>query len=301
MTSDTPQIPEPLLESAPLAHRWASTSCTFDPSTGTSCAWYHGVWQYLRAMGLAPTLGEQGPFLLEKLRPLARADGHERVLVSACADYSLPAHVIDAYRGEGADLALAVVDRCETPLRLTRWYAERQRWPVATQRHDILSYQSAAPFDVIVANSVLGYFEPGTRPALFAAWSRLLRPGGTIILTNRFRRGSRPGLVGFSPSQVEDFVAATRQAAERWQRQLGFDPRQVAVWARTYAERFQSHPILSVEEVERGLRAAGFTLDHLEVIAVPGRPGGPVSGPSIAAAAEQLRVIATRRAGLAGA
>jgi hypothetical protein len=39
---------------------------------------------------------------------------------------------------------------------LTRWYAERQRWPVATQRHDILSYQSAALFDVIVANSVLG-------------------------------------------------------------------------------------------------------------------------------------------------
>jgi SAM-dependent methyltransferase len=252
-------------------------------------------------MGLAPTLGEQGAFLLEKLRPLARAGGHERVLVSACADYSLPAHVIHAYRSAGADLALAVVDRCETPLRLTRWYAERQGWPVVTHRHDILTYESAAPFGVIVANSVLGYFEPGARPALFAAWSRLLRPGGTIILTNRFRRGARPGLVGFSPSQVDDFVAVTRHEAERWQRQLDLDPPQVAVWARTYAERFQSHPILSVEEVERGLRAAGFTVGHLEVITVPGRPGGPVSGPSIAAAAEQLRVIATRRAGLAGA
>lgn len=301
MTSDTPQVPEPLLESASLAHRWASTSCTLDASTGTSCAWYHGFWQYLRAMGLAPTLGEQGPFLLETLRPLASAGGRERVLVSACADYSLPAHVIHAYRGAGADLALAVVDRCETPLRLTRWYAEREGWPIATRRHDILSYQSTAAFSVIVANSVLGYFEPGLRPALFAAWSRLLRPGGVLILTNRFRRGSRPGFVGFSPSQVDDFVAVTRREAERWQQRLGFDPRQVAVWARTYAERFRSHPIQSMEEVELGLRAAGFALDHLDVVTVPGRPGGPVSGPSIAAAAEQLRVVATRTAALGGA
>jgi SAM-dependent methyltransferase len=301
MTSDTPEVPEPLLESAPLANRWAATFCPLDPSTGTSCAWYHGFWQYLRAMGLAPTLGEQGSFLLEKLRPLARVGGGERVLVSACADYSLPAHVIHAYRDAGADLALTVVDRCETPLRLTRWYAERQGWSVVTHRHDIVSYQSAAAFSVIVANSVLGYFEPGTRPALFAAWSRLLRPGGIIILTNRFRRGSPPGLVGFSPAQVDDFVAVTRLEAERWRPQFGFDPRQVAVWARTYAERFQSHSISSVEEVELGLRAAGFALDHLDVVTVPGRAGGPVSGPSIAAAAEQLRVVATRPAALGGA
>lgn len=300
MTSDMPQVPEPLLESAPLAHRWASALCTLDMSTGASCEWYHGFWQYLRAMGLAPTLGEQGPFLLETLRPLARAGGHERVLVSACADYSLPAHVIHAYRRAGADLELVVVDRCETPLRLTRWYAEREGSSVVTHRENILSYQSAPPFSVIVANSVLGYFEPGTRPALFTAWGRLLRPGGVIILTNRFRRGSRPGLVGFSLSQVDDFVAASRIEAERGQGQLGLDPREVSVWARTYAERFRSHPVQSAEEVERGLLAAGFALDHLDVVAVPGRPGGPVAGPSIAAAAEQLRVVATRRAALGG-
>src|ERR1700682_5975440 len=97
---------EPLVESAPLAHRLAQTHCRPLPATGEDCAWYHGFWQYLRLMGLAKTSGGQGAFLVETLRGLAGAGQSPRVMVSGSADYSMPAHALWAYRREGATLQL---------------------------------------------------------------------------------------------------------------------------------------------------------------------------------------------------
>ena len=44
-----------LLESAPLARQMAPRLCRRDSATGESCAWIHGLWQYLRLLGLAST------------------------------------------------------------------------------------------------------------------------------------------------------------------------------------------------------------------------------------------------------
>ena len=76
-------------------------------------------------MGLTKTSGGQGGFLAEHLRALARTGDAPRVLVSGSADYSMPAHALWSYQIQGAPLQLDVVDRCETPLVLSRWYAAR--------------------------------------------------------------------------------------------------------------------------------------------------------------------------------
>jgi SAM-dependent methyltransferase len=285
-----------LVESAPLAHRTAGELCAIDPATGDSCAWYHGFWQYLRAMRLTPTLGDQGDFLMETLGPLARSGDHARVFVSGCADYSLPAHVLHAYERERAPLTLTVVDRCETPLFLTRWYAERRGGRVATTRRDLLEYVGPASVDVIVANSFLGYFDPDGRARLYAAWARLLRPGGILVCSNRLRLAAEPGLVGFTPTQADAFVAAARAEAERWVSVFGFDLEEVTAWARAYAERFRSHPVRSADELATDLQAAGFDLGPFGVATVPGDTGGgPLAAPSVSGAAVQLRVVARSR------
>jgi SAM-dependent methyltransferase len=286
---------EPVVESAPLAHRIAPRLCAPDPRTGETCAWYHGVWQYLRVMGLAKTCGGQTAFFIENLRSLARARSWPRVFVSGTADYSMPAHVLFAYASEGAPVALTVLDACETPLYLSRWYAERVGVPAATTRSDVLTYASAIQFDVVMTNSFLGYFDETARARLVAAWWQVLRPGGKVIFTHRLRPGAGTSPVGFSTEQARAFSEAARRSAERWQATFGFDPDDVAGWVRTYAQRHRTYPVRSADEIASLVRDAGFSLDRLDVVTTAAPAGGSlVSGPTLAEKADYVRVVATR-------
>jgi SAM-dependent methyltransferase len=289
-------VEEPLAESAPLAHRLAQTHCRPLPVTGEDCAWYHGFWQYLRIMGITKTSGGQAAFLVEQLRGLARGGQSPRVLVSGSADYSMPAHALGAYRAEGAPLRLAVLDRCETPLALSRWYAERHGATVTTHCVDVLEHEAAEPIDVVFTNSFLGSFDPASRPRLVTAWRRMLRPGGALLFTNRLRPRAGVEALGFDAEQARGFVKAARREAVRRLADLGLEPDEAARRAQAYAERYRSHPVRSVEEIAGLLEAGGFTVDRLEVATNPGREAtGPVSGPSMAERADYARVVATRR------
>jgi hypothetical protein len=69
----------------------------------------------------------------------------------------------------------------------------------------------------------------------------------------------------------------------------------IAASARTYCERFLSHPLRTTEELERYLKGAGFRIDMLEVVHHGGRESTQVTGPSINQRADYARVIATRK------
>jgi SAM-dependent methyltransferase len=292
----TPLVPEPLAESAPIAQDLAIAHCRPVPGTGEDCAWYHGFWQYLRLLGLTKTSGGQAGFLVETLRGLARAGGFPRVLVSGSADYSMPAHALWAYRAEGAPLLLAVLDRCETPLALSRWYAERHGADVITHRVDVLEHRAPEPVDAVFTNSFLGSFDAASRPRLVAAWHRMLRPGGRLLFTNRLRPREERAVLGFDGEQARLFAQTARREAESLRQSIGLAPDEAQRRAQVYAERYRSHPVRTVDEIAHLLEAGGFAVDHLEVTANPGREGrGPVSGPSTAERADYARVVATRR------
>ena len=293
MTTAFPE--EPLAESAPVSRRLAQEHCRPRPGGGETCAWYHGFWQYLRLMGLAKTSGGQATFLFETLRGLARAGESPKVLVSGSADYSMPAHALWAYRTEGARLQLAVVDLCETPLALCRWYAERQGAEMATHCRDVRDHEPSTPVDVVFTNSFLGNFDPDGRSRLFAGWRRQLRPGGKLLFTNRLRPGAPETALSFDDEQARRFAEAAGQEAQARRATLDLDPDEVVRRARAYAERFRSFPVRSVDEIRRLLTDAGFVIDLLEVTTNLGRPGAlAVSGPSAAERADYARVIATR-------
>src|SRR5436190_7838783 len=101
---------EPLSESAPLARQKAAQLCR------DGCSWYHGLWQDLRAVGLAASPQYQADFFLKAFGRLAGRTRRQRVLVSGAADYSILAHVLWACDEQNIDADFAVVDRCETPL-----------------------------------------------------------------------------------------------------------------------------------------------------------------------------------------
>ncbi len=288
------EVEEPLILSAPMARRLAHDSCRKDPNSGQSCAWYHGPWQYLRLLGVITTLRTDGEYLVDVFRTLARDGNFRRILISGAADYSMLAHVLWAYRRENASAEISLVDWCETPLHLNRWYAEQFAATVDTFAADIFDYEAEAPFDLICTHSFIGRFDAAGRRRLTAKWRELLRPGGKVVTVKRIRPDHEAERVRFTPEQAAGFVERTRRSTRVWREFLDVDPEELVLGARTYTERHGNYTIRSRGEIRDLFESAGFAVEHLE-------SGGPEEQrrdrPSVASEpgkSERIRILATR-------
>jgi len=277
---------EPLAVSAPLARTWSRTLCT-------DCGWYHGLWQYLRLFDIASTPPRHAAFYREALGALSAA-GHRRVLIAGSADYAMLALVLWAC---GKTVDVTALDRCETPLALCRWYADRTGATIATTRADLMR-DGGAPepafalrataglpaealakagegrFDAICTHSLLGRFAPAERPVLAASLRRRLREGGKLVTVNRIAPRSAAETVGFGPEEARAFrdrvVAAARARPD-----LMLDPDALAADAELYARRYRSHPVHARDELLEIFSGAGFRIERVDWTGMQGRAGGP--------------------------
>ncbi|OGA32140.1 MAG: hypothetical protein A3F75_12195 [Betaproteobacteria bacterium RIFCSPLOWO2_12_FULL_64_23] len=285
---------EPLELSAPLARRLAPQLCRKDPATGENCAWCHGLWQYLRLMRLAATPGHQVDFYRRAFQSVTGGNGAPRVLVSGAADYSMLALALAIHRERGLEPVITVVDECDTPLFLNRWYAERASASVECSRSDILEYASATPFDVVCTHSFLVQFSPDERIRLLAKWRELLRPGGTVITVTRVRAAAGTERVRFSPEQAQAFRATVLRQAEAMRALLQVDPDELAQEADIYMSRQRPWPVRSREEVQQLFEDCGFRVDELSDAPRAAAAGERPEGPAVPGSGERVQVIATR-------
>lgn len=303
MSNETPSLDghpaEPLTELAPLARRWAATCCVAHDA-GVSCEPYHALWPYLRLMGLGKTLSGHGAQFLHEMGDWARdwvtRGRRERpqVLVSGSADASMLAHVVHAARGAALEVDVTVVDRCETPLRLSQWYAERVGFSGLTVAcSDVLDFRPARRFDLVVTSSFLGYFAPAERVRLFQAYADLMAPGARLVFANRLRAGPADQVVGFSPAQAEAFVRQVRLSAATLPLACGPDPDALAALAQRYCALFRSYPLNDASAVAALAASAGLRvlridgLHHTAAQAV-------VSGPTTSDASPYVFVVLQR-------
>ncbi len=291
---ESPMLHEPVLLSAPLAYRVARDICRKDPASGRDCSWYHGVWQYLRALDILTVPQDHADFFFDALQALVRGGGYGRVLISGSADYAMLAHVLWAYGKTNAVADVTVVDICETPLVLSQWYAKTISAAIKTQASDILDYDTQTPFDVICTHSFLGYFTPASRRDLIAKWRQLLRPGGKVLTVNRIRPSVGAGVMGFTPEQARRFRETVLREAENWRDVLGVAPEELADLAETYTERLRVHPVRSREELVNLFEDGGFTVEHFDSGGVAGRVDEPLSGPTAPGNADYARIVASR-------
>lgn len=291
----TATVEELLALSAPLAWELAPRLCRRDPVTGDDCSWVHGIWQYLRIMELVGSIEHRGDFFCRALQSVTGA-GNEppRVLLSGAADYATLAHVLAAFRERELEPDITVVDLCETPLMLNRWYAERASCKIETCCCNILDYKTDTAFDVACTDAFLGRFSPAQRPRLFAKWRDLLRPGGLAITVNRLRPASAGGPVGFTPEQAQAFRATVLRTAEAMRESLRIDPHELAQRAEIYANKHYTYPVRSLQEIHELLECSGFRVDQLSAELVAAGTENGVSGPSIREGAEYIRIVARR-------
>src|SRR5262249_59263179 len=107
---------------------------------------------------------------------------------------------------------------------------------IASDRRHLLAYESPAPFDVVLTNSFLGYFDADGRRRLVRVWHRLLRPGGKAVFTNRLRSGANSTPVGFTGEQIRRLADTVRGEAQRWRSVFGFHPEEKSTGARRDGE-----------------------------------------------------------------
>lgn len=280
--------------SAPLARRLAPSLCRVDPASGESCAWSHGLWQYLRLMGLVTTPEHQAEFLDGAFALVAAGSRSPRVLVSGTADYAMLHQALCAFRRRGVEPEVTVLDICETPLELNRWYAGREGARVRTVRADILDYRDPEGFDAVCTHSFFGRFAPQQRPVLVAKWCELLRPGGHAITVNRLRPegGER---VSFAPEQARAFRDLVSKTAVAMRESLDVAPEELAREAERYTARPAMYPVRSREELAGLLQTGGFAIGHFSTEPVRHAAAPGVRGPTLPGDALYARVIAMRR------
>jgi 2-polyprenyl-3-methyl-5-hydroxy-6-metoxy-1,4-benzoquinol methylase len=287
---------DPLRDSAPLAYCLALRLCGDAPNGGT-CGWNHGLWQYLRLFGLITTPEHHARFYAEVFAAAAAADdGPVRVLISGAADYGMLAQVLAAFSAAGRMPAVTVLDACETPLELCRWYAARHGCTIQTSRSNILDYVTTDRFDIVCTHSFLGQFDDQDRKRLVAKWFELLKPGGRAATVNRVRPGRGGARVGFTSEQAQLFVAEVAGHVERVALPADVRAPVLLDMAREYSEKFGAWPVDSEVDIQTLFEGAGFRVDVLACEAVGASGAGAVSGPSTPGGASYACIL-TRRPG----
>ena len=253
-----------LAETAPLARNWSEEVCWRDPTSGTRCDWYHGSWQTLRLLGIVTTLTTHAELYVSTLRELARSGDFERIFLSGSADYGLLAIVLDAYHREGIRPDVTLVDRCETPLRLSRWYADRFGYAVNTVRCDLTAFRSKLPYDIACAHSLLSCVPREGHKEITETWRRQLRPGGVLMMINKFYPDSQESTNSFSPEQIEAYAQRIAASARSCAHPEALpSPENLVDLAKAFATKMEGTVLHSQDELTALLEDSGFEVMEL--------------------------------------
>jgi len=276
-TTDNPQtilkrinLEEPMLKSAPLMKMLSEVLCRGSYLDQEGCAWYHGSWQYLRILDLVSTPTWHSDFYKRALNPDSSVSSNTtpRILVSGAADYSMTAHIIWAYENVNAKCHITVLDLCQTPLWLNKWYATGKDFDTDIICSDILQYSPSIKFDYVVTDAFLTRFENGVKVAVLDKWNDSLTARGKIVTTVRI--DDAPSPVKATPHEASIFSEKVGELANRWQEFISVSPEELSSVGKVYAEKMLSYPFRNLEEVKKLFVQCGFTLTDIEENLVKG-------------------------------
>ena len=190
-----------LAEGALLADKLSEAHCGELPYGG-HCGRTHAIWSGLKLLKQVGSPAADAAFYRGVFASLPASAAPFRTLISGSSDYGILEQVLTA--AAGRPLEVTVTDACETPLALSRWYAERAGYAIATQKCNILDFKAGPPFDLIFAHGFIEQLPAERRPALAALWQRLLAPKGNLVFVSIVR----------NLAEAQEERAARRSGAE---------------------------------------------------------------------------------------
>lgn len=284
-----------LAESAPLARRWGQETCWHDPVNGKSCAWYHGAWQTLRLLGIVSTLTHHADLYIEALTSLINKENSNRVFLSGSADYGLLSVILEAYSKAGVEPDITVVDRCTTPLRLCRWYAERFGYAINVVESDLVGFRDPEPYDLICVHSLLSCVPVHFHAGVVATWHSLLRPGGSLLMANTIYPKIDEAKAVFSPEDIATFRARVAVAVDKCPHPDALPPsHQLDAMAEAFASAMEANVISSRKQLTDLLTEGGFDLLETRFGKLIADPNHQRTGPPRIKEKEHAWIVAQR-------
>jgi hypothetical protein len=283
----TPSRSENRFADAALARELAPALCA-----PLGCAWYHGTWASLHALGLVGAPERHAAFF-DRVLGEAIASGQSRVLVCGTADAGMLTVVLRACDGAGVAPDVTVLDRCPTPVQVSAAYARRAGTVVDEWVCDVFDAVRPEGFDVICTHGLLAFVPDERRPQAMTRFRDLLRPGGLLVTTSSIAGPSAPDPVVFGDDAVRAYADRARQAAEATPA-LGVAAEDMAASAREWAERAFTHPVRSRDDMVSLLEGGGFSIVEADVMSRGGLLADNESGPWTARSGRWVEVVARR-------
>jgi len=182
------------------------------------------------------------------------------VLISGLADYEMLRVVLEALEDSGGQRRrephlVRVLDACNTPIRVTQWYIERNK-PSNTRIVAAPGFAQdtklpEGSYDLVITDAFLSKMNYADQDAVISEWNRILKPGGEVLTTIKLNTDSLVFAVRATPEEAEKYA---EKAASKVRSRADLDPtltrypitpEEMRKLAREYALKNVSYPLMA--------------------------------------------------------
>lgn len=253
------ELKEPLSSSADYCYNIAKKICSKDYIDKTSCVWYHSIWQYLRLLDLVSSPEWHSEFYIENMLNIFERIISPKILISGTADYSMLAYIIHCCKLSNNSAEIYVLDLCNTPLEMCKWYAKREDININVINADLFSYDFGDnKFDIICTDAFLTRFNENQIINIIAIWKKLLSYDGCIITTIRVRENKSKKDSNLSPDGLKQkYIKEACLRYEKWKYFLNISREELKSAATLYVNNMSSNNFGNTKEVLKLLEECG--------------------------------------------
>lgn len=253
------ELKEPLSSSADYCYNIAKSVCSKDYIDKASCVWYHSIWQYLRLLDLVSSPEWHSEFYIENMIKIFERKLSPKVLISGTADYSMLAYIIYCCKLTSNSAEIYVLDLCNTPLEMCKWYAKREKVKISVINADLFTYDFGnIKFDIICTDAFLTRFSNNQIINIIAIWKELLNQNGCIITTVRVREDKNKKDSNLSSNDLKmKYIEEACLRYEKWKHFLSISCAELKSATTLYVNNMSSNNLGNTEEVLKLLEDCG--------------------------------------------
>lgn len=157
-----------------------------------NCKWYHGGWMYCRLAEIVVSKDYLGEYYTKFYNDKAHKP-RINILLCGLSDFAILEHVVRRIPEDMIDRTyITIVDICESPLELCKWYIKQYKSEYPKKLHiryikadaTTLPFEDAS-FDMITSYSFLTRMVAPLMQKVVSEWYRLLKHQGKVLTTVR--------------------------------------------------------------------------------------------------------------------